>query len=97
VKVLKKKEKRKDEKLELQAQGLEPMSEEEEDPVPEITKKHFEEAMGYARRSVSDKDIQRYEMFAQTLHQSRGISASNFKFPENNSFSQEGGEDLYST
>jgi len=84
-------------KLELQTQGVEPMAEEEEeDPVPEITKKHFEEAMGYARRSVSDKDIQRYEMFAQTLHQSRGLGASNFKFPENNAFSQEGGEDLYS-
>ena len=26
---------------------------------------HFEEAMKYARRSVSDADIRRYEMFAQ--------------------------------
>jgi len=26
---------------------------------------HFEEAMKYARRSVSDQDIRRYEMFAQ--------------------------------
>jgi transitional endoplasmic reticulum ATPase len=26
---------------------------EEDDPVPEITREHFEEAMGYARRSVS--------------------------------------------
>ena len=39
--------------------------EEEEDPVPEITKDHFEEAMKYARRSVSDPDIRRYEMFSQ--------------------------------
>jgi len=38
---------------------------EEEDPVPEITKEHFEEAMKYARRSVSDQDIRRYEMFSQ--------------------------------
>lgn len=38
---------------------------EEEDPVPEITKDHFEEAMKYARRSVSDQDIRRYEMFSQ--------------------------------
>jgi transitional endoplasmic reticulum ATPase len=37
----------------------------EEDPVPEITITHFEEAMKYARRSVSDSDIRRYEMFAQ--------------------------------
>lgn len=26
---------------------------------------HFEEAMKYARRSVSDADIKRYEMFSQ--------------------------------
>ena len=26
---------------------------------------HFEEAMKFARRSVSDNDIRRYEMFAQ--------------------------------
>lgn len=26
---------------------------------------HFEEAMKYARRSVSDADIRRYEMFSQ--------------------------------
>jgi len=39
--------------------------EEEEDPVPQITGEHFEEAMKYARRSVSDQDIRRYEMFAQ--------------------------------
>jgi transitional endoplasmic reticulum ATPase len=37
----------------------------EEDPVPEITREHFEEAMKYARRSVSDQDIRRYEMFSQ--------------------------------
>jgi transitional endoplasmic reticulum ATPase len=30
---------------------------EEEDPVPEITRVHFEEAMAYARRSVSDNGI----------------------------------------
>lgn len=54
---------------------------EEEDPVPEITRAHFEEAMRYARRSVSDADIRRYEMFAQTLQQSRSFGSS-FKFPE---------------
>ena len=42
---------------------------------------HFEEAMKYARRSVSDADIRRYEMFAQNLQQSRSFG-SNFKFPE---------------
>jgi len=39
--------------------------EDEEDPVAYITRDHFEEAMKYARRSVSDSDIRRYEMFAQ--------------------------------
>ena len=35
----------------------------------------------YARRSVSDNDIRKYEMFSQTLQQSRGFG-SEFKFPE---------------
>jgi len=52
----------------------------EEDPVPEIRRDHFEEAMRFARRSVSDNDIRKYEMFAQTLQQSRGIG-TNFRFP----------------
>lgn len=54
---------------------------EEDDPVPVITKEHFEEAMQYARRSVSDQDIRRYELFSQNLQQSRGFGSS-FKFPE---------------
>lgn len=33
---------------------------EDSDPVPSITKAHFEEAMKYARRSVSDADIRKY-------------------------------------
>ena len=37
--------------------------------------------MKYARRSVSDADIRRYEMFAQNLQQSRSFGV-NFKFPE---------------
>ncbi|KDN47033.1 hypothetical protein RSAG8_03810, partial [Rhizoctonia solani AG-8 WAC10335] len=55
--------------------------EDEEDPVPEITIEHFEEAMKFARRSVSDQDIRRYEMFSQNLQQSRSFGSS-FKFPE---------------
>ncbi|CAH8651205.1 unnamed protein product [Schistosoma guineensis] len=50
------------------------------DPVPEITRRHFEEAMRFARRSVTENDVRKYEMFAQTLQQSRGIG-SNFRFP----------------
>uniref|UniRef100_F6VLN4 Transitional endoplasmic reticulum ATPase n=1 Tax=Ciona intestinalis TaxID=7719 RepID=F6VLN4_CIOIN len=52
--------------------------EDEEDLVPEIRRDHFEEAMRYARRSVTDKDIRKYEMFAQTLQQARGFG--NFSF-----------------
>jgi transitional endoplasmic reticulum ATPase len=52
----------------------------EDDPVPEIRRDHFEEAMRFARRSVSDNDIRRYEMFSQTLQQSRGLG-TNFRFP----------------
>jgi transitional endoplasmic reticulum ATPase len=56
------------------------MEMEEEDPVPEILRAHFEEAMKFARRSVSDNDIRKYEMFSQTLQQSRGFG-TNFRFP----------------
>ncbi|KTG37378.1 hypothetical protein cypCar_00010247 [Cyprinus carpio] len=58
------------------------MEVEEDDPVPEIRKDHFEEAMRFARRSVSDNDIRKYEMFAQTLQQSRGFGS--FRFPSSN-------------
>ena len=43
--------------------------------VSEIRKAHFEESMKYARRSVSDADIRKYQAFAQTLQQSRGIGS----------------------
>merc|ERR1711998_828462 len=56
------------------------MDEDLPDPVPEITKYHFEESMKYARRSVNDNDIRKYEMFAQTLQQSRGFG-NDFRFP----------------
>lgn len=59
---------------------MEDVEAEEFDPVPEIIKRHFEEAMKFARRSVSDQDIRRYEMFAQNMQQSRGFGS--FKFPE---------------
>ena len=51
------------------------MDDDEPDPVPYITRAHFEEAMRYARRSVSDADMRKYQMFAQTLQQARGIGS----------------------
>jgi len=53
------------ERMAAEDNGMMEEDEEEEDPVAHITRDHFEEAMKYARRSVSDSDIRRYEMFAQ--------------------------------
>ncbi|KAL7671568.1 hypothetical protein ACOME3_006462 [Neoechinorhynchus agilis] len=64
---------------ERMAMGEEQMDVVEDDPVPEIRRDHFEEAMKHARRSVTDAAIRRYEMFAQTLQQTRGIGAG-FRF-----------------
>lgn len=54
---------------------------EQEDPVPYITKSHFEEAMKTAKRSVSPAELRRYEAYAQQLQSSRG-QLGNFKFDE---------------
>ena len=54
------------EKEKAAAGGDAAMDEDMPDPVPEITTYHFEEAMKYARRSVSDNDIRKYEMFSQS-------------------------------
>jgi len=64
---------------------------EAEDPVPELTKAHFEEAMQSARRSVSDVELRRYEAFAQTMKNSGGGNL--FRFPsdeETNAAAQNG-------
>mmetsp|Transcript_43754 Transcript_43754/g.104030 ORF Transcript_43754/g.104030 Transcript_43754/m.104030 type:complete len:798 (-) Transcript_43754:212-2605(-) len=69
-------------KREREAQGEDAMEDEEEiDHVPEITRAHFEEAMKFARRSVSDADIRKYEMFSQKLQQERGFGGT-FKFSD---------------
>ena len=38
-----------------------------------VTQKHFEDAYRVSRKSVSDQDIGRYRMFAETMNQSRGM------------------------
>uniref|UniRef100_A0A803MG08 Spastin/Vps4 C-terminal domain-containing protein n=1 Tax=Chenopodium quinoa TaxID=63459 RepID=A0A803MG08_CHEQI len=58
------------------------MEEEESEELSEIKPAHFEESMKYARRSVSDADIRKYQSFAQTLQQSRGFG-SEFRFAAN--------------
>ncbi|BFI23472.1 hypothetical protein MPTK2_1g90040P [Marchantia polymorpha subsp. ruderalis] len=57
------------------------MEEDEVEEVTEIKASHFEEAMKFARRSVSDADIRKSQAFAQTLQQSRGFG-SEFRFPD---------------
>merc|ERR1712223_1740407 len=77
----------------------------DEEDTAEVGRKHFEEAMKFARRSVSDQDIRKYQMFSQTLQQSRGFG-QNFKFPESDNNSavvssagnenfEDGADDLY--
>ncbi len=74
----------------------------------EISRLHFAEAMKHSRRSVSDADIRKYDMFAQTLAQSRGSLTSNFEWPNqggqpqgnqggqpSNFQTNEGDDDLY--
>ncbi|KAI0978900.1 hypothetical protein GJ496_005078 [Pomphorhynchus laevis] len=91
------------EKQKVQTSGEDENITEEEsfDPVPELRKDHFEDAMKYARRSVTDAAIRRYEMFAQTLQQSRGFGS--FRFGTSgetqagtDQFDDEEGDDLYS-
>ncbi|KAL3677464.1 hypothetical protein R1sor_027412 [Riccia sorocarpa] len=55
--------------------------EEDEEEIAQITAAHFEESMKFARRSVSDADIRKYQAFAQTLQQSRGFGTE-FRFPD---------------
>ena len=69
---------------EREAAGDDVKMEEDEtdDPVPELTKAHFEEAMQSARRSVSDVEVRRYEAFAQSMKNSGGSNF--FRFPDAN-------------
>lgn len=77
------------------------------DPVPEITRKHFEEALRTARRSVTNVDLEKFEQFKRKFDPSfakqSGSSSSqqqqsNIKWPTNNvqSRQQNDDDDLYS-
>ena len=67
---------------EFNAKNPDATMEAEADSTAEIRRDHFEESMRFARRSVTDNDIRKYEMFAQTLQQSRGFGGD-FKFVVN--------------
>ena len=58
---------------------------EEDDPVPYIGPKHFEEAVRCSRKSVSEASLAKYASFAQTLQQQRSAIAggpADFAFPD---------------
>jgi len=77
----------------------------EVDDNAEVTREYFEEAMRSARRSVSDSDIRRYEMFATQL-KNQAPGNSGFRFPSADEaanpngvapqFGADGEDDLYS-
>merc|ERR1711998_699302 len=58
---------------------------EEDDPVPYIGPKHFEEAVRASPKSVSEASLAKYASFAQTLQQQRSAIAggpADFAFPD---------------
>lgn len=61
------------------AENSEVMEEDVEDEVAEIKAVYFEEFMKFVRRSVSDADIRKYQVFVQILQQLRGFG-SEFRF-----------------
>ncbi|KAG4392632.1 hypothetical protein GLYMA_04G186000v4 [Glycine max] len=84
------------EKERRKRENPEAMEEDDTDEVPEIKPAHFEESMKFARRSVSDADIRKYQLFAQTLQQSRGFG-SEFRFPDQNENTAAGASDPFSS
>ncbi|OMJ82658.1 hypothetical protein SteCoe_16580 [Stentor coeruleus] len=80
-----------------------------EDPVPEITRRHFEEALSNARKSVTNLDLNKYDQFRRKFdpvyasRQTGSQAASKFKWPEREDLSGPVGsvpanddDDLYS-
>nr|WCZ58301.1 cell division control protein 48 [Paratrimastix eleionoma] len=59
-----------------------PAGEDDFDPVPEVTVKHFQEALRGARPSVSKHDLERYEMFKTQLLTQRGSMGQDIQLPD---------------
>jgi transitional endoplasmic reticulum ATPase len=75
------------------------------DPVPEITRKHFEEALRGARRSVTTMDLEKFEQFRRKFDPSfvnksnTGQSTGGIKWPSSGTQANKKSnddEDLYS-
>jgi len=64
-----------------------------------ITKRHFNFAMAKSRKSVSEKDLELFEEFAEKQKAGRGEDATNFKFSDGDGdaddVGQEDDDDLY--
>lgn len=58
--------------IKLEIERVEGGFEGEDDPVPYIERRHFEQAMLGARSSVKPEEVRRYDQFALKLKQSRG-------------------------
>jgi transitional endoplasmic reticulum ATPase len=73
------------------------------DPVPEITRRHFEEALKFARKSVTEIDLNKFEQFKRKFDPSYGKQGQGVKFnwPSNqndqmfNQNQQMNNDDLY--
>ena len=49
--------------------------------------------MRNARRSVSDNDVLKYQIFANTLKEQRGFGSQDFKFPQQQGENRSGAQD----
>lgn len=85
--------------------GDQAMAEAMEDPVPVITRKHFEEALAAARKSVTNYDLDKFEQFRRKYDPAyaakvAGATSIKINWPEDNSsqFQQNAADDddLYS-
>lgn len=75
-----------------------------DDPVPVITRGHFEEALGNARRSVTEYDLNKFEQFRQKFDPAyaskvAGKQRAQINWPEDNTSQfqkpEEDDDDLY--
>lgn len=72
------------------------------DPVPEITRKHFEEALRGARRSVTQMDLEKFEQFRRKFDPSfvskTSTGGTQIKWPTSSTQARSKNEDddLYS-
>ena len=73
--------------------------EEVEDPVPYISRLHFEEAMSHARKSVADSEIQKYEEYVRSLKggsdDGEGIGVSDLDLAADADQDAARGDDIY--